>query len=95
MQKKKYYVLVFHRVFTHELERNLFTFKVGSIGRCTIYNDIFLYCAMFVFKGADETWATLANSEEKVEYSNTLIIHHINSFDKDVEVLCKLSEDFF
>jgi len=90
---KNYHVLVFHRGFANEMERNLFTCKFGTI--CKVYHLYwrFLSCAMFLFRRTDETWATISNSEEEVKRANDLILHHRGNFDRDVEVLCKLCEE--
>ena len=92
---ENYHVLVFHRVFTNEPERNLFNCEVGTIDKVYHLYWRFLSCAMFLFRGADDTWATSANSEEEVARANELILHHRQNFDKDVEVLCKLCEETF
>jgi len=50
---------------------------------------------MFLFRDADESWATTNNSKEDVEKANLIILHHRENFDKDVEALCKLCEQVF
>jgi hypothetical protein len=87
-----YHVLVFHRNFTHGPERELFSCDVSILDKVYHLYWRFLSCAMFLFRGADRTSATAAESKE---VQDRVILQHRMNFDKDVEVLCKLCEEVF
>jgi hypothetical protein len=92
---ESYHILVFHRYFAVEAEINLF--KCPTIKALEVYHLYwrFLSCAMFLFRGGDNTIATSEDPPGKLESTNRAIIDHIRNFDKDVEVLCKLCELIF
>lgn len=92
---ESYHVLVFHQIFTHGPERNLFTCPLTTIDKVYHLYWRFLSCVMFLFRGADRTFSTSTNSVEHLEATNATILEHRSNFDKDVEVLCKLCEEVF
>jgi hypothetical protein len=84
-----FHVLVFHRCFTNESERNLFKCSLETVDKVFHLYWRFISCAMFLFRGAD---GTVQTNPEYVADTNREIIGHRYNFDKDVEVLAKLCE---
>ena len=85
-----FHVLVFHRNFTIESDRNLFKCSLEMVDQVYHLYWRFVSCAMFLFRGVDQAVET---NTENVADRNKAIIAHIKNFDKDVEVLAKLFED--
>jgi len=92
---ESYHILVFHRCFAVETEINLF--KCPTTKALQVYHLYwrFLSCAMFLFRGGDNTCVTSEDPPAKLESMNRAIIDYRRNFDKDVEVLCKLCELIF
>jgi hypothetical protein len=90
-----YHVLLFRRVFTHGPERESFSCDVSILDTVYFLYWRFLSCAMFLYRGADRTVATAANSTELLQARNAVILKHKKNFDMDVDILCKLCEEVF
>jgi hypothetical protein len=84
-----FHVLVFHRCFTKESERNVFECSLETVDQVYHLYWRFTSCAMFLFRGSDRIVQTIL---EDVADTNREIIGHRYNCDKDVEVLAKLCE---
>lgn len=61
-----YHVLVFHRNFTNEAERNIFKCPLETVEKVYHLYWRFLSCAMFLFRGAHRTLQTIVGGGVRV-----------------------------